>query len=154
MRLFVSVPLPIEQREHLQRALICGRTSNPEQWHLTLAFLGDRDDELDIVDALALVAREHTPFSLRVAGSGHFPGVEWAGVEGDLPALSSLAAEVARACRVQQAFRPHVTIARRGRVQLSPDYSGPPWTVESFDLVQSTLGAHAEHQVLEQFTFA
>jgi 2'-5' RNA ligase len=151
VRLFVSVPLPDLQRADLQRALIGGRTTNPDQWHLTLAFLGDRDDELEIVDALATVAREHTAFTLQIAGSGHFPGVEWAGIGGDLPALSALAADVARACRVQQAFRPHVTIARRGRVQLGKDYSGPRWTVASFDLVQSTLGAHAEHQLLERF---
>lgn len=153
MRLFVSVPLPVEQREHLERALVGGRTTNPEQWHLTLAFLGDRDDELEIVDALALVARDRAAFSLHVAGAGDFPGVEWAGIDGDLPALSALAADVAHGCRVQQTFRPHVTIARRGRAQLSRDYSGPAWTVESFDLVQSTLGAHAEHQVLERFAF-
>ena len=146
----MSIPLPVEQREHLQRALVGGRTTNPQQWHLTLAFLGDRDDELEIIDALAAVALDHAAFTLQVAGFGHFPGVEWAGMSGDLPALAKLASDVARACRVQQAaFHPHVTIARRGRAQLSRDYTGPGWSIESFD-----LGAHAEHQVLERFRLA
>jgi len=148
MRLFVGIPLPDEQREHLLRALRGGRPTNPSRWHLTLAFLGDRDEPP--LEELLRVTR--APFDLQLAGSGSFPGVEWAGVAGDLAALGALAADVAAACRVQQGvYRPHVTIARRGRAALPPDYSGPPWTVESFDLVHSVLGADAEHQVLERY---
>ena len=147
MRLFVSVPVPFRQREHLLAALTGGRTTNPEQWHLTLAFLGDRDDELDVLDALTRI--EHAPFSLQIAGSGTFPGVEWAGVDGDLTALRELAADVAVACRVPQTvYRPHVTYARRGRAALPRDYLGPAWTVASIDLVHSVLGAGADHRVL------
>lgn len=147
MRLFVSIPLPAEQRAHLERAVV-GRPGDPSRWHLTLAFLGDRDD--DLVDVLAAVSAP--PFVLQVAGSGSFPGVEWAGVAGDLAALSALATEVAYASRVQQAvYRPHITLARRGRATLPRDYAGPPWTVTSFDLVHSTLGSPVRHDVLATF---
>jgi len=149
VRLFVSLPLPVERREHLERALM-GRPSAPERWHITLAFLGDRDD--DVADALASVSA--APFELHLAGSGSFPGVEWAGVSGDLDALSALAADVAAACRVQQGvYRPHVTIGRRGRVSLPASYVGPSWTVSSFDLVHSTLGRPVVHDVLASFPF-
>lgn len=152
MRLFVSLPLPAQQREHLLRALVGGRTGDPHLWHLTLAFLGDRDDEQVPLDELARVAGRHQPFELRVAGSGHFPGVEWAGVDGNLAALTAVAADVAQACRVQQAgYRPHITIARRGRAALPSDYAGPAWQVGSFDLVHSVLGRAVEHRVLETF---
>ena len=149
MRLFVSLPVPTEQRAHLLAAL-SGRPTNPDRWHLTLAFLGDRDDELEVMAALARIA--HTPFDLQLAGSGSFPGVEWAGVDGDLSALNALAADVATACRVQQGvYRPHLTMARRGRATLPSTYAGPAWTVDSFDLVHSVLGADAEHRVLATF---
>jgi 2'-5' RNA ligase len=152
VRLFVSVPLPAAQREDLLRALGGGRPTNPEQWHLTLAFLGDRDDDVQLVDALAVVADAHAPFALHLAGAGHFPGVEWAGVAGDLPALARLAEEVAAACRVQRAaFRPHVTIARRGRTRLRPDYVGPSWVVTGFDLVESRLVRPVEHHLVARF---
>lgn len=147
MRLFVSIPLPVEQREHLERALT-GRPSAPERWHITLVFLGDRDEEVG--DALASVRA--APFELHLAGSGSFPGVEWAGVAGNLEALSALATEVAVACRVQQGvYRPHVTLARRGRVSLPSSYVGPPWSIASFDLVHSTLGNPVRHDVLATF---
>jgi 2'-5' RNA ligase len=155
VRLFVSVPLPAAQREHLRHALVGGRSTNPDQWHLTRAFLGDRDDELALLDALAEVAPRHRPFELRVAGSGRFPGVEWAGVAGQLGALEGLAADVAQACRVQLGvYRPHITIARRGRAALPVGYVGPTWTVSSFDLVHSALGSAAEHHVLQCFPLA
>lgn len=147
MRLFVSIPLPDEPRGHLERAIV-GRPSDPHRWHLTLAFLGDRDD--DVVDALAAVSA--APFELHLAGAGSFPGVEWAGVAGDVDALTSLAADVASACRVQQGvYRPHVTIARRGRAALPRDYVGPSWPVDSFDLVHSILGQPVQHDVLQSF---
>lgn len=155
MRLFVAIPLPAPQREHLLRALAGGRPGNPEQWHLTLAFLGDRDDDLEILGALASVALRHAPLTLQLAGSGSFPGVEWAGVAGDLSPLSELADDVAAACRVQQAaFRPHVTLSRRGRTQLRSDYEGPAWQVTGFDLVESRLVRPVEHRVVEHFELA
>ncbi len=145
MRLFVSIPLPAEQRDHLERALV-GRPQDPDQWHITLCFIGDRDEPplLDQVTA--------TPFELHLAGSGSFPGVEWAGVDGDLPALHDLAASVSAACRVQQGvYRPHVTYSRRGRAALAPTYQGPAWAVASFDLVESVRTHRYEHTVLETY---
>jgi 2'-5' RNA ligase len=152
VRLFVSIPLPARQREHLLAALAGGRTTNPDQWHLTLAFLADRDDELALLDGLAAVAARHRPFALRIAGSGSFPGVSWAGVAGDLRALAELATDVSQACRlVPDRYRAHVTVARRNRSLLAGSYEGPTWTVESFDLVHSVLGRPVEHRVLETF---
>lgn len=93
-----------------------------------------------------------SPFSLHLAGSGSFPGVEWAGVDGDLAALHDLAGAVSAACRVQQGtYRPHLTYARRGRAQLPSSYTGPPWTVTSFDLVHSTLGTPVRHETLATY---
>ncbi|MCU1599445.1 MAG: 2-5 ligase [Frankiales bacterium] len=142
MRLFVSIPLPVEQREHLERAL-AGRPLDPDQWHLTLAFLGDRDEAPDLAHVSA------APFELSIAGSGSFPGVEWAGVAGDLAALHELAGAVCVASRVQPGtYRPHITYSRRGRAVLAPTYVGPPWIVGSFDLVESVRTDRYEHHLL------
>ncbi len=147
MRLFVSIPLPPAQRDHLRRAVVGGRTTDPLRWHLTLVFLGDRDDDLSLIEALSSV--DHGALSLQLRGNGAFPGASWAGVAGDVDALRALQAEVARATGAPpETYRPHVTVGRRGHAMPPGDYEGPPWQVESFDLVESFF---TEHQVLASF---
>ena len=71
--------------------------SGPDDFHLTLAFLGDvGDPDLNAVClAVAEAVREQPRFDLIVRGLGAFPDparprVLWAGVVGDLDALASL----------------------------------------------------------------
>lgn len=133
------------------------RWSPAEQWHLTLAFMADVPDRSrdDLVDRLATTAGRHRAFTARVAGGGAFPHpdrakVLWAGVEGDLEALSRGARSAANASGAVvdgQRFRPHLTLARLGRpanvsrwVRLLDAYAGPAWTVDELALVASYLG--------------
>lgn len=154
MRLFVSLPLPPAQREHLLAALP-GRTTRPDQWHLTLAFLADHDDPASLANGLRGVVAQHPPFRLQVEGGGTFPGVLWAGIGGDVAALQQLARDVTSVCgRPDKPFRPHLTVARRGSAAALAGYRGPEWTVDSIDLVHSVLGRTAEHHVLERFPLA
>lgn len=152
----MSVPLPARQREHLAGALEGVRTTRPDQWHVTLAFLPDHDDAERLGDRLAEVVAQHRPVRLRVEGGGTFPHVVWAGLSGDVGTLQELARGVVRACDEAGAavdrkpFRPHVTVARHGDAERLVGYAGPAWTVEAVDLVHSVLGRSAEHRVLRQ----
>ncbi len=165
MRLFVAIDPSAEALAALDAEL--GRTrmvaphglrwTRPEQWHLTLAFLGEvpDDDVPALTDGLAAVVGDE-PMTLRLAGGGCFgTRVLWVGLAGDVHALRTLAADLATAARSagvdieDQSFRPHLTLARAGREQtdLRPAAAelaqivGPAWDVAAVQLIRSRLGA-------------
>ena len=164
MRAFVAVTPPAEVVDALWawtadlREDTPGlRWSRPEQWHLTLAFLGEVPEEG--VDALAerlgRAARRNPPMTLSLGGGGRFgQRVLWTRVRGDRDGLRALAGSVqaaARRCRLpvdDRQYRPHLTLARaaaavdlRPLVERLADYDGEPWTARALHLVRSRLGA-------------
>jgi 2'-5' RNA ligase len=157
VRLFVSVRPSAEVVSHLQAHLGRVRTAPPAQWHVTLAFLGDVDDDSAVQVGLEVAAGLHRPLSLRLSGGGSFgPRTTWCGVAGDVEALRSLAADVQDACREagveleRRSYRPHLTV---GRVdpRLLASYDSPTWQVAEIELVQSVLGKRAVHTVRRTF---
>jgi 2'-5' RNA ligase len=161
VRLFVSLRPSVEAVAHLRAALAGRRTSPPDQWHVTLAFLGDVLDPVLLYDGLGAAAARTPPFELHLAGGGAFTGARasWAGLAGDLHALGALAADVQHAGRnagialEPRRFRPHVTVGNAGRVDPATltGYAGPSWRVREIELVRSVLGKTATHSVLERF---
>ena len=92
-----------------------------EQWHLTLAFLGEvADDHVpELQQRLARAAGRHPPLTLRFAGSGRFGGrVLFMALDGDVQGLKRLAASAGAAARrvgiavEDRPYRPHLTLAR------------------------------------------
>jgi len=184
MRAFVAVVPPAEVVEHLdgflsmRRGAAGFRWSDPDQWHVTLAFTAELPeralDELD--DLLTDAAARHGRFGMRITGGGAFPHADgarvlFAGLEVDDDALGRLAttsrSAVSRAGgRVDgQRFRPHVTLARLGRpanvtswVRLLDAYDGPAWEVGEVALVASHLGEgprrRPRHEVLGTYALA
>src|ERR1700761_4077685 len=82
------------------------RWAGPEDWHVTLAFLGEVTapvaDRLPprLERAAPRAPGRHPPLSLAVAGAGTFPDrararVLWCGLDGDRRSLAGLAASVA-----------------------------------------------------------
>lgn len=163
MRLFVALWVPDTVRSELAEALAPIRDQAPglawvapEQWHLTLAFLGgvpaDKQDEL--AARLARAAARHSSLRLRLAGGGRFGDrVLYAKVEGDQDCLRRLAASVgaaARRCGIvleDRPFRAHLTLARsRTGADLRPLASALGqvtttwWTADTVALVESRLG--------------
>ena len=146
---------------HLAAALSGRRTSKPEQWHITLAFLGDVSSPRTLYDGLRTAAARTPPFELFLAGGGAFAGPRavWAGVGGDLDGLGALASEVQQACRAagipleRRKYRPHVTVGKAGRIDpaLLAGYAGPSWRVSEIELVHSVLGTTVTHSVLASF---
>jgi 2'-5' RNA ligase len=161
VRLFVSLRPSRQAVAHLAAALSSRRTSKPDQWHITLAFLGEVGHPEGLYDGLRDAAARTPPFELRLAGSGSFTGprVVWVGVAGDLDGLGALASEVQHACRAAgvllepRRFRPHLTVGKTGRLDpaLLGQYDGPPWQVREIELVHSVLGKSVTHTVLERF---
>jgi len=118
-------------------------------------------------EAAGTVVAGARPMTLRLAGAGRFgpvrrPQVFWAGLDGDVPALVGLAAELATAARglglpvEDRPFRPHLTLGRwpprRPADGTLPErlagYAGPAWPVTEVRLMESHLGKAARHEVL------
>jgi len=131
-RTFIAVELSEEARAALRRelarlarALPSVRWAAPESLHLTLAFLGGLDDD-QLAEATAAAeetAASASPFTLRIEGLGtfgppHAPRVVWAGLAGDLRALTAVQGRLARALEArgfppdERPFAPHITLTR------------------------------------------
>jgi 2'-5' RNA ligase len=129
------------------------RWTPPQNWHLTLAFLGSVSAArlADLEARLVRVALRHSALTLRLAGSGHFgTRVLYVGVRGDVERLSRLADGVSAAARRAKVsvdarpYRPHLTLARlRGTAPLGDlaaalsSYAGPSWQVSQIELMES-----------------
>ena len=167
VRLFVALALPASLRTHL--SMLTGgiqgaRWVPPENYHLTLRFVGEvenwRADEVD--EALSAVRTR--PFELSLAGVGTFEkggkiGALWVGADRS-DALSHLQSKVETALQrigleaERRRFAPHVTLARTDKapthklvefVQSHSLFRAPPVRVEHFTLFSSRLGK--EHPV-------
>ena len=131
MRLFVAVDPDDSIRERITRFLegVCGfapeaRWVHPESLHVTLKFIGERqEDEVEKIKT-ALGTVEAAAFDLNFRGCGYFPSaraarVFWVGVESD-GTLGSLAAAVDKSLaplripKEEHGFNAHLTLARSG----------------------------------------
>nr|WSW64865.1 RNA 2',3'-cyclic phosphodiesterase [Streptomyces sp. NBC_00995] len=162
IRVFIALAPPDSAKEELERELRPVYQSHPrmrwnrvEDWHITLAFLGEVPVETVplLRPPLAAIAAAHFPPLLALRGGGDFDRrVVWAGVGGNLEALAALAADVrtaVRDCGVMPAdrpLRPHLTLARARRGDQSSaaqiaaglaGFTGRPWGAERLHLVGS-----------------
>jgi 2'-5' RNA ligase len=137
-RTFIAVPLTVDRlTKKLQRlqSLIAPelpgvRWTDPNHFHLTLAFLGDvaHSDLRDVCKAVTEAAAEHSKFSMILGTLGCFPSPEqprviWVGLSGPaIDQLNALQQGIAQAVRSlgyppDSKFSPHITLgrARSGR---------------------------------------
>jgi len=125
--------------------------TRPSKWHVTLVFLGEVPPEG--VSSVLSSLTSSGGFSLRLAGGGRFGTAAWAGIAGDLEALTSLRARVrsllsdAGYLSDTRRYQPHLTVSYRGDRAIDAalaDYAGPPWTVTEFALVESRDGNYEQ----------
>ena len=122
-RLFTALEIPFEVGQSL--ALLRGglpgaRWVAPENYHLTLRFIGDIDDTLatEIADLLDKV--ERPAFDLQIDGLDSFGGNKPRAVVAAVPAVTQLVELQADHERIMQRiglqperkYKPHVTLAR------------------------------------------
>jgi 2'-5' RNA ligase len=168
MRLFIALSLPDEVQGELARVQsrlrgLPVRWAAPTGIHLTLQFLGEVAEQRAPALLEALAALPAAPFELRLDGVGAFPSlgrprVVWAGLGGDLAALSRLQAAVLGATAPlgfapeERPFRPHLTLGRvrqeagpeeRRALGRAVERAGPPaalaWEAGGPTLFQSAL---------------
>jgi 2'-5' RNA ligase len=161
IRLFVAIPLPGEIQDRVGQ--LCGglthaRWIDPENYHITLRFIGEVDESrFDDIDAALSVVRAPA-FRLKLSGVDSFGnnnGVRsiWVGVERE-PLLFHLRDKIESALvrtgldPQTQKFKPHVTLTRsrqRGDQRLGEFiarnslFQAEPFSVHDFTLFSSFL---------------
>jgi 2'-5' RNA ligase len=165
VRVFIALAPPDEAKEELAQALRPAYDAYPrmrwnriEDWHITLAFLGElpRPAVSLLQPPLAELAAAHRPLHLALHGSGHFDErVLWSGIGGDVDGLRLLAAEVRTLVEQHgialsdRPLNPHLTLARARRDDTSSviraaaglsDFTGRGWQAERLHLVGSNYG--------------
>lgn len=157
-RLFTALELPdrIKDRLNLLRGKVPGaRWIDPENYHITLRFVGDVDANTARYFMTALASVDAPSFELRLTGLGSFGGSKprtlWAGVEPCEP-LMALQRSHERAARMASLpaetrnFTPHITLARLNNTkpQILAEYLSyyggffcEPFTVKGFVLFSS-----------------
>ncbi len=175
MRLFAALPLSPEAIERLTRLRLRLsapgdglRWSAPEQWHITLQFYGEVDENSAacLRDGLAQMAAIPCP-QVVLDGLGRFgaKGILYASIA-VTPALLNLQERVVgfgKSCGIlpeARAFRPHVTLARsKGRPgvkalerlstpELPPFGAEVRWLAHEVLLIQSTLSPQGSEYVV------
>ncbi|MET9724321.1 RNA 2',3'-cyclic phosphodiesterase [Streptomyces zaomyceticus] len=165
VRVFIALAPPDEAKEELERELLPAYDTYPgmrwnriEDWHITLAFLG----ELPIGTVpllrppLAELAASRRPVELALRGGGQFDErVLWSGIDGDVEGLHRLATDVrtvVKECGIafeDRPLRPHLTLARARRDDPSSvvdvaaalaGFAGRRWPAERLHLVGSNFG--------------
>jgi 2'-5' RNA ligase len=132
MRVFIAIPLPLEIKdvlaglqEKLKKSGADVKWVEPANIHLTLKFLGERDEKKikQITDILEEVARNKKQFAMRMRGTGAFPSINsarviWAGIELGEEEVKSIAQELEeKIARIgipkeDRPFSCHITIGR------------------------------------------
>ena len=167
IRTFIAIRLPGEIERALGKLAAGLRPAWPERgvrWvkaeniHLTLRFLGDKEEERvgGIGEGLAAVAGEHEAFELALEGSGCFPNgrrprVIWTGVADDAGRLVALQSDIEGLVRElgweaeTRDYRPHLTLGRVRQGVKPPQghWCGDPpamtFAVGAVELIESEL---------------
>ncbi|WP_405194307.1 RNA 2',3'-cyclic phosphodiesterase [Streptomyces anulatus] len=164
-RVFLALAPPDDAKDELAQALRPAYDAYPrmrwnriEDWHITLAFLGELPVAAvpPLMPPLAGLASGRRPLRLALHGGGHFDErVLWTGVTGDLEGLHHLATDVralVRECGVsfpERPLRPHLTLARSRRGDHAATvaaaeglaaFAGRSWEAGRLHLVGSNIG--------------
>ncbi|WP_167578095.1 RNA 2',3'-cyclic phosphodiesterase [Ammoniphilus sp. YIM 78166] len=170
----IPVPSPIAQPiyqwfTNRREELPFKSTVVPEDYHITLHFLGDVSKEARevLIESLPPVIREISPFTIKANAFGYFgernaPRIFWVGVE-EQPILAQVHQATGRACQragmklETKPYHPHITLARRWRTEKPfalPSFSTEleskewSWEVQQVVLFQSHLDRVPKYEAI------
>jgi RNA 2',3'-cyclic 3'-phosphodiesterase len=168
-RLFTALEIPseiVQSMVRLRGGLPGARWVEPENYHLTLRFIGDVDDALaeEIADLLSTV--ERPAFDLRIDGLDSFGGNRPRAVVAAVAAVAELVELQADHERIMQRvglqpdrkYRPHVTLARlrdtssrqvADFLSIRQPFRSPPFSVSRFVLYSSRASIGGGPYVVE-----
>ena len=168
-RLFTALEIPseiVQSMARLRGGLPGARWVEPENYHLTLRFIGDVDDALaeEIADLLSAV--ERPAFELRIDGLDSFGGRRPRAVVAAVPPVTELVELQADHERIMQRvglgpdrkYKPHVTLARlrdtssrqvADFLSVRQPFRSPPFSVWRFVLYSSRASVGGGPYVVE-----
>jgi len=173
MRLFVALKVPPQTYPAIQQAssplvdALGVRMMPPENWHLTLKFIGDVEEGKvkEIEDALSAV--RFSPFEILLMGSGafpspHSPNAIWIGGRsiGCVDLVTKIAEALSFLNLPQERFTIHLTVARAPkRIADIEDFLNKhregtvcSFTADRFQLMKSELTpVGAVYEVIKEF---
>jgi len=163
MRLFFAVNFSEEivarlavLRDTLGASAAGGRFTKTEQFHLTLAFLGERD-QMELEKAMAVLdALSIPPMKLSIDRLGRFRrndgDIWWAGVQKN-DALLALQRDLTAALRSagfsleNRPYTPHITLGRRVVTEIAP------WQISPFGEIASSVELMVSERIQGQLTY-
>jgi len=168
MRLFIGIDLPDEIKEKvfaLEKELPADgiKPVAKENLHITVKFIGEREDANEIISALERI--ENEPIEISVKGVGAFPNkdyinVIWVGAVGK---LEPLVRKIEKALGMKnERFEGHITIARvKKRIDAKKFFERyaeeefGSFSAKSFILYKSTLTPQGPiYEKFKEFKFA
>ena len=173
-RLFIAIDLPTDRSSSLRELredALPARWTPPEQYHVTLRFLGDTENSQAETLKNELEAIDLPSFLLGGHGLGVFPSIRKPHVlvariheDPGLMVLQSRTDVIATGLGLNEErkpFNPHITVARfakassrevRGYLKMHQGFSLEPFFVREFRLYESRLGSEgAVHTVLQHY---
>ncbi|WP_270164465.1 RNA 2',3'-cyclic phosphodiesterase [Paenibacillus sp. SYP-B4298] len=176
MRMFVAIPVQGQPAQQLQRwtgrlqgIIAMRKWVHPQDYHITLQFLGELRPELlpKLRQALRAVVMPRLELALDGAdtfGLPHAPRVLWSRITGDAAGLSTLQASIVQATRPlgfmpeERPYKPHITLARGWRGEAAFDRellaSAPTlevWEASSFSLMCTHMNASPMYECIERY---
>ncbi|WP_413378971.1 RNA 2',3'-cyclic phosphodiesterase [Alkalihalobacillus sp. 1P02AB] len=172
---FIGIDLPADIKSVLNQYTRLIKDSypfqrwvHPEDYHLTLFFLGTCEDKTkqNLVKQLYLGVNHLSPFQLTLGQAGTFgqvakPRIFWQSVLNE-PALVHNQQLIASICERfgyevdSRPFAPHITLARKWNAPF--DYEPPPklqkisaWSVTEFCLFQTNIKSVPKYEVVATF---
>lgn len=179
MRLFIAVPLPEVVSNRIARWAEALRTDvsfrkwvHPQDYHITLQFLGDTKTERveSVLTSLRRIADEQEAVQLSLQGAGVFgpasaPRILWAGISGELEKLGLLQQRVSSVMAPlgftveDRPYKPHITTARKytgGNITADLVRTGPEpvsWKADRLVLFRTKMHSNPMYERLGSMEF-